>query len=364
MSRWLVPLTAACVGVFTNGCSKGEAPAMPGLHRPIDYPAAYVVLSGDHAIAVIDADTDVLAGVVQLAPGTWPHHLNISPDGSKIAVAMPGMDLSGGHGGGHGRGQGSVGPMSDASGGGMGHIALLGARLADSLRMRDLEQMVHNAAFSPDGTEIWTAMMADSASGMNVVRVYDGSLDSLLAEIPVGSLPQEISFSADGNHAFVCNNESGTVSMIHVPSHGVVATIPVGEGPVGAWPGVDGLMYVDNEGSQSLSVIDPGSQSVVATLELGFVPGYAATPPSLPEVWVTDPAGGRVHRYDRTTRLHLGEIVTGTGAHAIAFNAGGTKAYVTNTDAGSVSVVSVATLAVAKTIAVGVKPNGIALRTP
>ncbi|MBK7525990.1 MAG: hypothetical protein IPI59_00165 [Sphingobacteriales bacterium] len=57
-----------------------------------------------------------------------------------------------------------------------------------------------------------------------------------------------------------------------------------------------------------------------------------------------------------------GNITTGADAHAIAFNADGTNAYVTNQGAGTVSVIDVATHSVSNTIMVGSKPNGIAIK--
>jgi YVTN family beta-propeller protein len=45
----------------------------------------------------------------------------------------------------------------------------------------------------------------------------------------------EVTFAPDGSAAFAANGGSGSVSAIDPSTHEVVATIAVGDGPVGAW---------------------------------------------------------------------------------------------------------------------------------
>jgi len=350
MKRSIMVVAALAAGLtLSTGCSD-EGGAKPKDSNEIDFPAAFVVVSGDNTIAVIDIENDRVDRTIPLGVGSWPHHVNLSPDGMTLTIGMPGMDLSEGH-------EGGMMGME-------GRVVMMDARTLERRGSLEMEGMVHNAVHSPDGTEIWTAVMMDSTTGMNAVHVYSEDLGTHIAEIPVGSVPQEVTFSMDGRHAFVCNGESGTVTMIDVATKEVEVTIPVGAWPVGAWPGVDGLMYVDNEDSGSLSVIDPALGAVAAMIELGFSPGYVATPAAVGEIWVTDPVGAKVHFYDRATRSHLGLFDVGAGAHAIAFSDNGAAAYVTCIGAGTVSVVSVAGHAVQKTLTVGTKPNGIAVRVP
>jgi YVTN family beta-propeller protein len=101
----------------------------------------------------------------------------------------------------------------------------------------------------------------------------------------------------------------------------------------------------------------------VRTVELGFAPAMAAIAPT-GELWVTDPEGKRVVAYTAATP-EGGPVRTmsvGDGAHAIAFSPDGTKAYVTNQGAGTVSVVEVMSGNVSETVIVGQSPNGMAVR--
>jgi YVTN family beta-propeller protein len=229
-----------------------------------------------------------------------------------LAVSFPGMDLSGGH---HG---GMMGMM--------GGMMVLEAFSGEMMHSMEMDAMNHNVVFSPDGRELWTAMMTDSMSAMNNIECYDRSRTERIASIRVGSDPAEITFTPDGAYAIVCNGGSGTATMIDSRTKEVAATIPVGVNPVGAWPGVDGLMYVDNEDSQDVSIIDPSLKQVVRTVNLGFTPGYVATPSSRSEFWVTDPEAGQVHYLDRDRGERLGAIPAEAGAHAISFNKAGTRA--------------------------------------
>src|SRR5262245_32739233 len=75
--------------------------------------------------------------------------------------------------------------------------------------------------------------------------------------------------------AYVSNTRSNNVSVIDIASNTVVATIPVGFGPEGVAVAPDGKhAYVTEGGSPSGSVlvIDTTTNTVVATIPLGNFP--------------------------------------------------------------------------------------------
>jgi YVTN family beta-propeller protein len=164
--------------------------------------------------------------------------------------------------------------------------------------------------------------------------------------------------------AFACNTDDGTVSLIDANNKMIHATLTVGQDPVGAWMASNGKMFVDNETSQTISEITVSSMSVTATINLGFKPGYAAYNSTNGELWVSDATNGKVayYTFDGSNWNLQGNITTGADAHAIAFTADGSKAYVTNQGANTVSVIDVASHTVTKSISVGTKPNGIAIK--
>lgn len=326
-----------------GGHDHGPAPSSTPIPA-ITHDALFVVNGGDSSLSVINTETNELAGTIALTDAAFPHHIYLSEDRSKMLVAVPGVDLSGGHSGHAGHSM-------------HGAVLLLDATTGATLRSRLTDAMNHNAAFAPGGLEVWTTQMTTPGS----VLVLDEATLDTKQTVLVGDGPSEVTFSADGAHAFVANGMSNSVTVITPNTKAVVKTIPVGKTPVGAWQGWNGVAYVDNETDQTLTAIDTKTLDVLSTTLLGFTPGMAALAPD-ETVWVTDGDSGRVVIYGADTGAVEGEITTGAGAHAIVFSNDGTSGYVSNQAANTVSVISVAVRQVVKTIPVGDKPNGIVWR--
>ncbi len=327
-----------------NTAQNGQYPVDPSSTAiaAITHDALYVVNGGDNAISVINTENDMEAGKILLKNAQYPHHISLSPDGGKLAIAVPGSEFNDGHAHSHG---------TQAQ----GMVLVLDAKTGAMLSFKNLAGMNHNAAFSKDGQEIWTTQM-----NSGTVLVLKADNFDLLKTIPVGSDPTEVSFSPDGKYAFVANGESDNVSVIDAALKTIVKTIPVGDNPVGAWQGSNNVMYVDNETGKSITAIDALTLQIIRTYQLGFTPAMAAVVGS--ELWVTDTQNGKVVIFKTDSDEKIGEITTAASAHAITFNADKSKVYISNQNANSISVIDVATKAVLKTIAVGSKPNGILFR--
>ena len=309
--------------------------------------ALYVVNGEDSSISVIDPASAKVLGTIALQNVSYPHHVYMSPDRSKLAVAVPGHDLSGGH---------SAGGAEHSGG---GAVLVLDATTGATIKSRRLDASNHNAIFSADGSEIWTAQLIDEGT----VLVLDASTLDTKQTIRVGRVPAEVTFTNDGKYAFVANGTGDDVTVVDAATKSVVKTIPVDREPVGAWPGADGLMYVDCEVAKTIKVIDPKTLEIVRTYSLGFTPGFAAVPQTrTSELWVTDADSGKVVFHETASDAKMSDVATAAGAHALAFTPDGSKAFVTNQLSASVSVVDAQTRAVMTTIPVGKKPNGIVYR--
>ena len=218
----------------------------------ITYPAAYVVNGGSSTVSVINLTTNTVTDVIKLRDGSgtkmqgmnmgyalaFPHHIYLNASKTQIAIAAPGMDLSAGH----------TGAMAGMT----GKLAVLDATTGLNVKIIETPIMNHNAVYSSDGTEIWTSQMGESGK----VLVYDAITFALKNTIVVGKEPAEVTFSTDGTVAFVANGMSNSVTAINPTSKAILATIPVGKNPVGAWTGADDRMYVDNEDGQTVSIVD------------------------------------------------------------------------------------------------------------
>jgi len=117
----------------------------------------------------------------------------------------------------------------------------------------------------------------------------------MITEFPVptaGSAPRDITTGPDGNlwfteylgnkvgvlhrvapMVYVANADSHSVTVIDPTTHMVVATIPVGLNPVNVAVTPNGLAaYVANAGSNSFSVIDTTNHNMVKTVTVGSRP--------------------------------------------------------------------------------------------
>jgi YVTN family beta-propeller protein len=346
------------IAIFTTSCQLSET-NNPMLN--INYPAAYVVNGTSSTLSIINLNTNEVATFIQLTDdlsGTvrngagkflsYPHHIYLNSTQNQMVIAAPGVDLSEGHG-----------VVHTGTHKGMARIVVIDAIKAINTKLIDVPTMNHNAIYSPNGKEIWTSQVDEKGA----ILVYDANNYTLKNTVSVGREPAEVTFSNDGSMAFVTNGLDNTVSCINPNTKTVIATIPVGKNPVGAWTGSDNRMYVDNEDGQSVSIIDVKTLKVVETVALGFMPGYAAFNGEMKELWVTDPMTGKVHWWKQDASWKFvkgGSLATADGAHAIAFK--GMIAYITNQEAASVSVVDVMKHEKIKDIKVGEKPNGIAIK--
>ncbi len=321
-------------------------------------PSAYVINGESSTISVIDLASNEAKNTISLANVAtnthaghrgldiqFPHHIYLSPDGTKLSIGVPGVDLSEGHLGNHET---------------AGHILIVDAKNGNILTKTELPKPNHNSIFSPDGKEIWTTLMEHEGKTL----VFDAQTMALKNTILVGKEPAEVTFSANNKYAFTANGGSNSVSVIDIQEKQVIKTIAVGEEPVGAWLGADGKMYVDNEVGQSVSIIDVAKLEVVETVKLGFMPGYVAYNQALNEMWVSNAGQSFVHYFTRENNVwkKQGSFQTGLDAHAIAFSKDWKTAYVTNQGNLSVSVVDAISHKKIKDIQVGQKPNGIVLK--
>lgn len=322
---------------------------MDEMELNINYPAAFVVNGESNDVDVINLSDLTHQDHISLNGATFPHHINLSPDKTKLAVAITSTDLSGGH---------DPGGMDGMEG---FKVIVLNSYTGRTEKEILLPKMPHNGVFNRDGSELWIAQEDEEQSQ---VLVYNTGNWRLEHTIKVGKGLSEVTFSADGSKVFAANTADATVSLIDPNTKTVLGTVPVGKDPVGAWPAANGYMYVDNETDQTVTEIAVASGAVTETIPLGFKPGYVAYHPSSQELWVSDATDGKVVFYRKANAqwAKQGDISTGADAHAIAFSKNGATAYVTNQGAGTVSVIRVANHTVSSTIPVGKKPNGLVLR--
>lgn len=94
----------------------------------------------------------------------------------------------------------------------------------------------HEVAFSPDGAKYFV-----TCQGTSEVRIFQTSTDELLATIPVGTLPSEMTFSTSTNYMFVtCTEDTlnfpgkrGSIAVIDYTTNQFVKNVYSGHQPHG-----------------------------------------------------------------------------------------------------------------------------------
>jgi len=111
-------------------------------------------------------------------------------------------------------------------------------------------------------------------SGSGTVSVLSGTTFQTLATIKTGGSPTGIDIDTVSNTAYVADAANGDVIAINLATNAPSATtIPVGSTPMSvsfflnpASPALPNLVYVANSGSNFVSVINPATGLVVATI--------------------------------------------------------------------------------------------------
>jgi YVTN family beta-propeller protein len=178
-----------------------------------------------------------------------------------------------------------------------------------------------------------------------------------MTDIPLGSgnIPVGVAVNQAGTRVYVTNSASNTVSVIDTSSNTVIATVPVGTTPYGVAVNPSGTrVYVAYIGSNVVSVIDTNTNSVISKADVGMHSFGVAVNRSGTRVYVTHWDSNFVSVIDTDTNRVIATIPVGSRPHGIVLNPAGTLAYVANRDSNSVSVIDTSTHAVTATIPIPV----------
>ncbi len=227
-------------------------------------------------------------------------------------------------------------------------------------------------AVSPDGSYLYSV---DASN--NSVSFINVSTGLTTATIPVGTFPDGIVATPDGSRLYVSNLTDSTVSVIDIAANLVVATIATAPGTnaggIAVSPNGDYVYTVGaaNGRNGSVSVIstnptDPQYNTVTATIDVGNDP-YAVYRVAVgvggTRVYVSDSNAGQLKVIDTASNTVIATVTGITNAGAVAVSPDGARIYVANSlnSNGSVTVVNAATLAVEATIKLPADPSGMAV---
>jgi YVTN family beta-propeller protein len=295
--------------------------------------------------------------------------------------------------------------------------------LRTDLGGRAVDFAPHNVQVAPDGRSVWVVGPplahedehggSSPADADDHVFVIDPSTDAVVARIPAGRGVHlaHVVVDAASRFAWVTANASNQLLQIDVASRAIVARhdFPAACKPHGLRER-GGKLFVACMDGRALAIFDPGTRAA-ELVPLAGTAVQVAVPPDgrhafvslydtrevvridtatravvripLPagaqgpiqlyassdgrRVWVADQgllldraASDKLYEIDAEAATVAATIVVGAGAHGVIVSDEDDRVYVTNTSAGTVSVVDAAGRRTVATVPVGRAPNGIA----
>lgn len=217
---------------------------------------------------------------------------------------------------------------------------------------------------------VWTAVAAAAPfayitnSGSANILVIDTATETGMAPIalPPGTTPYGVAVSPDGSRVYVTHFAfTGKLFAVDVATNTVLASPAVGMFPFGVavHPSGNKIFVTAVQNGGKLVVVDATTFSVTS-FPTGNPRGIDVHPDGS-KIYVTDYFNDLLNVLDANTLSPMpgSPIAVGVSPIGVAVSADGKRAYVTNEDSGSVSVIDTVANAVVATVAVGNNPVGV-----
>lgn len=309
-----------------------------------------VLNKSDHTASLFEAATGKPRGTV--AVGKGPHEVEVLADGRTAAVSNYGRQSE----------PGRTLTLIDLEKG----RARATVDLGEGTRPHGLETL-------SDGRLLVTA------EGTRELLIVDPSAQRVLARIPTDAqVSHMVAAAPDASRAYVANIGSGSVTAVDLVARKVLKQIKTGEGAEGIDVTPDGAVWVTNREADTVSIVDPRSLEVVATLKAPAFPIRIKVTPDGTRALVSCARSGDVAVFDVATRRELRRIsldreaVAGSEDRIFSTQFGkspvpvglliapdGRRAWVASTNADVVSVLDLQTFTVTGRITAGKEPDGL-----
>ncbi len=231
------------------------------------------------------------------------------------------------------------------------------------------------ARVSPDG-----ATVVVSNRGDDTVSVIDAKLLRVRATLPVCRQPEDIAILPDSSKAFVACSGSSQVASIalargttssEATSDRLLALLDVGRTPVSLALKPDGgeLIVCDFD-SDSISIIETGNNEVGSSALIGQHPTHAVVTLDNSRLYASNFGSDSVAVYDIDVGRRIATMAVGSRPDGLALSPDQRYLLVLDTQAGDVSVIQKRTprklepteYSLMTMIPVGVQPNGIVVK--
>jgi YVTN family beta-propeller protein len=188
---------------------------------------------------------------------------------------------------------------------------------------------VNAIAITPDGRYLYLpyVLFNSTDSPPEIVAIIDTVTNMVVQTVqvetaPFGATLTGVAVTPDGKYVYVSNQASNSVAVIDTVSNTIVKTISVGASPAGVAVTPDGkYVYVSNQASNGVSVIKTASNTVVDTISVAGPTAISMIAPSQGVPFLSFNAKLDINLGRKPTRdtFDLGSsfILSGTAKHEI-----------------------------------------------
>ncbi len=335
-------LSIAVISMFFMGCSNNNSPTN---NTPALTKAVYVANEDDGTISVIDADKGVVVKTIDLMDGKemyMAHNVQVAPNGKTTWVTAM--------------------PMTDGASDQIIVINTADYSIKTRINTGAHQHLAHvvlddNSTFAYAVANEGNKVFKIDASQFTIVKSYD---------FPDSTQPHGLRYK-DGKLYVACMG-SKSIAVIDVNA-GTISYVQLG--------GIAVQTAVTQDGKYVFASLYDTKQIAVYNIQTGQLakvdlPNVAQGPiqmyptPDSKSLYICDqgetysrPASNKVYVYDIAGQSITQTITVGNAAHGVVVNNDGSKAYITNKNDNTVSVINISTNSVEKTIPVGEQPNGV-----
>jgi YVTN family beta-propeller protein len=162
-------------------------------------------------------------------------------------------------------------------------------------------------ALTPDQKYLYVTTSGTTGYNLQVIGTAE---QTVVARTNVGSAPSTIAMDPGGNYAYVANHDSEDLTMVNIPTHHAVLTIPIGQSPMDVKVAPSGRYLFVSGDQNSLLLLDTAEHRVIDHLDLDVSPWGMAFAPDGKTLYVANyQLGG-----SRTYNASRPDLTLGTGA--------------------------------------------------
>lgn len=218
----------------------------------------------------------------EVASGEGPHEIAVSPDGALALVTD------------YGRGE---------AGNTLTVIDLAGGKAIRSISLGE-HGRPHGVRFLPDGR--CAVVTTEASDSLVVVDVGQARIEHAI-EIGDGG-GHMVALADDGSIAYVSKIAAGTVSRVDLATSTKIREVPAGKGAEGIAVSPDGTVWVTNRAEDTVTVHDPDTLEIRATLASTGFPIRVVFTPDGRHALVTNARAATLAVFDANSRERIATV--------------------------------------------------------